>query len=101
VPLSQVLHSARGERTVVEQISNHVTFRWFVRLAMDDPAWDHATLSKNRDQLPEHDVLALLFNDKVEQACRREPLNGEHFSSDGLCIWRGWSIKDCAKGPPR
>lgn len=42
----------------MEQIDYNLLFRWFVGLGVDDPVWDHSTLSKNRDRLLAADVAA-------------------------------------------
>ncbi len=49
--LLQVFYSIRSERELIEQLDYNLLFRWFVGLAMDDPVWNHAVFSKNRDRL--------------------------------------------------
>jgi Transposase domain (DUF772) len=50
--------SARSERQLMERLDYDLLFRWFVGLGIDDAAWDHSTLSKNRDRLLEGDLAA-------------------------------------------
>lgn len=47
--LLQLLYSIRSERMLIEQINYSWLFRWFVGLDMDEPVWNHAVFSKNRN----------------------------------------------------
>src|SRR6201991_4001937 len=49
--LLQVFYSIRSERLLMEQLDYNLLFRWFVGLEMDEPVWNHAVFSKNRDRL--------------------------------------------------
>jgi hypothetical protein len=40
----------------MERLDFDLLFRWFVRLGIDGPVWDHSTFSKNRDRLIAGDV---------------------------------------------
>ncbi|WP_394808972.1 transposase [Nitrosomonas sp.] len=40
----QVLFTIRSERQLVE----HLLYRWFVMLDIDDPVWDHNIFTQNR-----------------------------------------------------
>jgi transposase len=48
--LLQVFYSVRSERLLMEQLNYNLLFRWFVGLEIDDPVWNHAVFSKNRDR---------------------------------------------------
>jgi transposase len=98
----QALYGIRSERLLCEQLHYNMLFRWFVGMAMDEPAWDHSTYSKNRDRLIEHDAVRALFGQVVEQAGAAGLLSDEHFSVDGTLI-RAWaSLKSFVPkdGPP-
>lgn len=42
----------------MERLEYDLLFRWFVRIGVDDGAWDHSVFSKNRDRLLEGDIAA-------------------------------------------
>ncbi|WP_083817959.1 transposase [Nitrosomonas sp. Is79A3] len=46
--LLQVLFTIRFERQLVEHIEYNLLYRWFVRLDIDDPVWDHNIFTQNR-----------------------------------------------------
>jgi transposase len=52
----QAFYSVRAERQLMEQIDYDLLFCRFVGLGIDDPVWDHSTLSKNRDRLLDADI---------------------------------------------
>ena len=54
-------------------------FRWFVGLGIDDPVWEHATFSKNRDRLLEVDVAARFLATLLDRPQVRSLLSSEHF----------------------
>lgn len=89
--LLQVFYSIRRERQLVEQISYNLLFRWFVGLSIDDKVWNHSVFSKNRERMPEFDVVTAFFNQIVEMAEQEDLLSGEHFSVDGTLLkaWAG------------
>ncbi len=49
--LLQVFYSVRSERLLMEQMDYNLLFRWFIGLEIDEPVWNHAVFSKNRDWL--------------------------------------------------
>ena len=65
--LLQLLYSIRSERQLVERLEFDLLFRWFVRLTIDESAFDASTFSKNRDRLLTHEI-ARQFR---FSACRR------------------------------
>ena len=97
--LLQVLYSIRSERLLVEQLEYNLLFRWFVGPSVDEPVWDHSTLSKNRDRLLEADIARELFEAIVEQARMAGLLGDEHFSVDGTMIEAWASHKNSQELP--
>ena len=59
--LVQIFYSVRSERMLMEQMNYNLLFRWFVGLEMDEPVWDHAVFSKNRDRLLNQEVAQNFF----------------------------------------
>ena len=43
-----VLDTVRHERLLMEQLNEHLLFRWCVGLHLDDFLWDPSTVSNNR-----------------------------------------------------
>src|SRR4029077_1498164 len=69
---------------LMEQINYTLLFRWFVGLEMDEPVWNHAVFSKNRDRLLNGDVARSFFQRVLDQAVGY--LSDEHFTVDGTLI---------------
>lgn len=82
--LLQCFYSIPSERMLVEQINYSWLFRWFVGLDMDEPVWNHAVFSKNRERLLEADIARTFFALVQEQA--RPFASDEHFTVDGTLI---------------
>jgi transposase len=82
--LLQVFYSIRSERMLMEQLNYNLLFRWFVGMEMDEPVWNHAVFSKNRERLLNQDVARSFFNRVLQQA--QEHLSDEHFTVDGTLI---------------
>ena len=87
--LLQVFYSVRSERLLMEQLNYNLLFRWFVGLEIDDPVWNHAVFSKNRDRLLNQDLAQKFFAHVKEQAAGL--MSDEHFTVDGTLIeaWAG------------
>lgn len=51
--LLQIFYSVRSERMLMEQMNYNLLFRWFVGLELDEPVWNHAVFSKNREPAAE------------------------------------------------
>ena len=68
--LLQCFYSIRSERMLVEQINYSWLFRWFVGLDMDEPVWNHAVFSKNRERLLNQEVAHSFFDRVLKQAVR-------------------------------
>ena len=49
--LLQIFYSVRSERMLMQQLDYNLLFRWFVGLEIDEPVWNHAVFSKNRERL--------------------------------------------------
>jgi transposase len=82
--LLQIFYSIRSERLLMEQLDYNLLFRWFVGLEMDEPVWNHAVFSKNRERLLNEIVAREFFAEVLEQAERH--LSKEHFTVDGTMI---------------
>ena len=74
--LLQILYSVRSERMLMEQLELdfNLLFRWFVGLEMDEPIWNHAVFSKNRERLLNQDLAQVFFGrvltPKPNRTCR-------------------------------
>ena len=82
--LLQIFYSVRSERLLMEQLSYNLLFRWFVGLEMDEPVWNHAVFSKNRERLLNQEVARAFFSRVLAQA--KPHLSDEHFTVDGTLI---------------
>jgi hypothetical protein len=68
----------RSERQLIERVEFDLLFRQFVGIVIDDPVWDHSSLSKNCDRLMEGKSPPNSW-----AWCWRILLSSEHFSVDG------------------
>jgi transposase len=82
--LLQIFYTVRSERMLMEQMNYNLLFRWFVGLELDEPVWNHAVFSKNRDRLLNQDVARAFFSRVLAQA--KPFLSDEHFAVDGTLI---------------
>ncbi len=82
--LLQIFYSVRSERLLMEQLNYNLLFRWFVGLEMDEPVWNHAVFSKNRERLLNQDVAGEFFGRVLAEA--KPHLSDEHFTVDGTLI---------------
>jgi transposase len=82
--LLQMLYTIRSERMLMEQLHYNLLFRWFVGMEMDEPVWNHAVFSKNRERLLNQDVARSFFTRVLQQA--QGYLSDEHFTVDGTLI---------------
>jgi transposase len=82
--LLQTFYSIRSERLLMEQLDYNLLFRWFVGLEMDEPVWNHAVFSKNRERLLNEIVAREFFAEVLKQA--EQHLSKEHFTVDGTMI---------------
>src|ERR1700680_3435311 len=79
--LLQVFYSVRSERMLMEQLDYNLLFRWFVGMEMDEPVWNHAVFSKNRDRLLNQELAQQFFARVKVQATGL--MSDEHFTVDG------------------
>lgn len=82
--LLQVFYSVRSERLLMEQLDYNLLFRWFVGLEIDEPVWNHAVFSKNRDRLLNQEVAQQFFARVKAKA--QGLMSDEHFTVDGTLI---------------
>ena len=80
--LLQAFYSIRSERQLMERLEFDLLFRWFVGMGVDDAAWDHSTVSKNRERLLEGDIAAKLLSAVLGQPRVKRLLSTDHFSVD-------------------
>ena len=101
--LLQIFYSVRSERLLMEQLNYNLLFRWFVSLEMDEPVWNHAVFSKNRERLLNQDVAREFFRRVLAEA--KPHLSDEHFTVDGTLIeaWasqKSFQKKDSGEDQP-
>ena len=82
--LLQIFYSVRSERMLMEQMNYNLLFRWFVGLEMDEPVWNHAVFSKNRERVLNQEVAQEFFRRVLVQA--KPYMSDEHFTVDGTLI---------------
>jgi transposase len=82
--LLQVFYTVRSERLLMEQMNYNLLFRWFVGLEMDEPVWNHAVFSKNRERVLNQEVAQEFFGRVLAQV--KPHLSDEHFTVDGTLI---------------
>ncbi len=82
--LLQIFYSIRSERMLMEQLDYNLLFRWFVGMEMDEPVWNHAVFSKNRERLLNQDLARSFFEKVLGQV--KPYMSDEHFSVDGTLI---------------
>ncbi len=84
---------------------DHLLFRWFVGMGIDDPAWDQTTFSKNRDRLLAGDVAHRFLTAVMAHRRVKRLVSSDHFSVDGTMIeaWasmKSFKPKDGSGDPP-
>jgi len=82
--LLQIFYSLRSERMLMEHLGYNLLFRWFVGMEVDEPVWNHAVFSKNRERLLNEEVAGRFFARVLSQA--KPYLSDEHFTVDGTLI---------------
>jgi transposase len=82
--LLQIFYTVRSERLLMEQMDYNLLFRWSVGLEMDEPVWNHAVFSKNRERLLNQEVAQEFFRRVLAKA--KPDLSDEHFTVDGTLI---------------
>ena len=82
--LLQIFYSIRSERMLMEQLDYNLLFRWFVGMEMDEPVWNYAVFSKNRERLLNQDLARSFFEKVLGQV--KPYMSDEHFTVDGTLI---------------
>src|SRR5271154_504863 len=103
--LLQAFYGIRSERQIMERLEHDLLFRWFVGLGIDDPAWDQATFSKNRDRLLAGNVAHRFLSAVMAYRRVKRLVSSDHFSVDGTMIetWasmKSFKPKDGSGDPP-
>lgn len=80
------MYSIRSERAFCERLNYDLVFKWFLDMRIDQPAFDAATFTKNRQRLLDHDVADEFFAAVVRQAKLRRYTSSDHFSVDGTLL---------------
>ncbi len=84
--LLQRPHGARGKRQRVEPMQYNLPFRWLIGEDLEDIAWNHAVLNRNRDRLIAHGAVTALFNVTADMAQQHRLQSGEHSGVDDTLI---------------
>ena len=66
--LLQIFFSVCSERMLMQQLDYNLLFRWFAGLEIDEPVWNHAVFSKNRERLLNEVIAREFFARVLEQA---------------------------------
>ena len=66
--LLQIFFSVCSERMLMQQLDYNLLFRWFAGLEIDEPVWNHAVFSKNRERLLNEVIAREFFARLLEQA---------------------------------
>jgi transposase len=96
------MYSIRSERAFCERLNYDLLFKWFLDMAIDQPAFDATVFTKNRTRLLEHEVADEFFAAVVRQAKLRKYISSDHFSVDGTLL-NAWASHESFKrkdGPP-
>jgi transposase len=93
----QVLYTLRSERRLMEELDDHLLFRWFVGLNLDDPVWDATVYCKNRERRLKGEVAQAFFQEVLKLAGEHQVLSDEHCTVDGTRIEAGASQKSFKK----
>lgn len=91
--LLMALYSIRSERQFCERLQDDLLFKWFLGLNIIDPAFDHSTLSKNRERFLRDDIALALLGAVTREAQRRKLVSEDHFSVDGTLLQAWASLK--------
>lgn len=84
--LLQVLYSVRSERRLMEELSCHMAWRWFVGLSLNEEVWDASAFTKNRERFLEGDLAQRWLTAVVGMLRQRRLIDEEHFSVDATLI---------------
>ncbi len=84
--LLQLLYSTHSERLLIEHLQYNQLFRWFMGIAIDEPAWDHSVFAKNRDRLAGNGVAAEFLSEVVRLAQQHDFMSDEYCSVDSTLL---------------
>ena len=87
------LYSIRSERQFCERLQYDLLFKWFLNMNIATPAFDHASFSKNRERLIQHQVAEQFFAAVVEEATKAKLTSDDHFTVDGTLLQAWASLK--------
>jgi len=84
--LLQVLYSVRSERRLMQELTCHMAWRWFVGLGLNEEVWDANVFTKNRERFLQGDVARHWLQAVVRMLLERRLVDREHFSVDATLI---------------
>ena len=87
------LYSIRSERQFCERLQYDLLFKWFLNMNIATPAFDHASFSKNRERLIQHQVAEQFFAAVVDEATKAKLTSDDHFTVDGTLLQAWASLK--------
>jgi transposase len=79
------LYNIPSDRQVCEEIQYNLAYRWFCRLAIEDSAPDHSSLTRIRDRLGEK-IFKNIFDHVVRLCIEKGFVSGEKVMMDGSFI---------------
>jgi IS5 family transposase len=97
------LYSVRSDRLFCETLDYNILFRWFLDMGLEEASFDHATFSRNRQRLIEHEIAKGFFAGMLDRATAGQLLSDEHFTVDGTFIesWASFRLTDSTLFEPR
>src|SRR5258708_3879122 len=84
--LLQVLYGVRSERRLMEEMTCHMAWRWFVGLSLNEAVWDVTVFTKNRERFLRGDIAQQWLAAVVRMLQQRRLIDEEHFSVDATLI---------------
>ncbi len=84
--LLQVLYGVRSERRLMEELSCHMAWRWFVGLSLNEDTWNVTVFTKNRERFLRGDIAQQWLAAVVKMLQQRRLIDEEHFSVDATLI---------------
>lgn len=84
--VSTAMYSIRSERAFCGRLNYDLSFKWFLDMRIDQPAFDATTFAKNRTRPLQHAVADEFFAAVVRLAKLRRYISSAHFSVDGTLL---------------
>ena len=84
--LLMALYSIRSERQFCERLQYDLLFKWLQTMNIATPAFDHASFSKNRERLIQHQIAEQFFEAVIAEAMEAKLISDDHFLVDGVGI---------------